>query len=43
MSASSKTINASDPPSSKAPFFMALPQTSATFLPPVVLPTNFTQ
>lgn len=41
-SASDKTINGSEPPNSKAPFFILSPHTFAVSLPPFVLPTNFT-
>lgn len=43
ISASSNTMKGSDPPNSNAAFFMFFPHTSATFFPPSVLPTNFTQ
>lgn len=40
--ASSRTMNASFPPSSKVPFFKYFPHIFATALPPVVPPVNFT-
>lgn len=40
MSASSRTMKGSDPPNSKEPFFIALPQIEAMSFPPDVLPTN---